>query len=533
MALRLRPMTVLLCAFAGHCCLAQPNGASPSATLGAIDIYSAFRLPPLKEKLLSGRTSGLSVIRRAAALGLSAGTATEAWQAGQGLLNEAEGISLVTPPHVVSFTGDKASALNRVLQKSLAVRVASPALSVDEPIRIAHSGTFLDLGAARLTANDALPYMLRVDTAAGVTLMGGEFAAGDSAILVNGSEHVLVQSVHIRGLKGNGVVVTHSSHVVIRGGEFTGLGRAPVLLHGGTSSTVVERNEIVRNAGSSNMSAAVVISDREVDVSVRGEALFGPDNYWVLEQPMQQRLHPPRGNLIVRNHLAWNASSAIYLDGAVGNIAALNLIEGNAKEGICLDNGATANVVTLNDVLQNGSRWGESDAVMEKDAIKAGGRLPNGTPAAKVPGISIDNAAFNVVFANQVTHNFGGGIKIVRTGYFNAIGLNTIFANNDGASDRFHFFGIELGAAGLDTPSPELEGAPSSGNIVFSNTIRGNHYSGIFFASGSDNNDVFDNVIIDAEKWALEAVVPMTNSSLNNLTVMPSRNIESGLTTPH
>ena len=111
---------------------------------------------------------------------------------------------------------------------------------------------------------------------------------------------------------------------------------------------------------------------------------------------------------------------------------------------------------------------------------------------------------YNIVFGNDVTHNFGGGIKLVRTGYFNIIGLNTTFSDNDGASTTFHFFGIELGAA--PGQSSELDFTPSCGNIIFSNPIRGTHYSGIFFDQGSDLNDVFDNTIMDALDWALESV---------------------------
>jgi hypothetical protein len=291
----------------------------------------------------------------------------------------------------------------------------------------------------------------------------------------------------------------------------------------------VQRNDITGNVGFSNLAAAVVVSDRKDDILSAGADVIKIDHDATVSQPIAQRLRPPHNNTIVMNHLAWNASSAVYIDGAVGTVIALNVIEGNAKEGMCLDNGATANVVTLNDILQNGSRWGESDEVMDKEFIKGGGRLPDGTPAEKVPGISIDNAIYNVVFSNNVAHNFGGGIKMVRTGYFNVIGLNSIFSNNEGASEKFHFFGIELGSAVKDTPNDEIDSTPSRGNIIFSNTIRGNHYAGIFFADGSDTNDAFDNVIMDAEKFALESVAPMPNSSLNNLTNMASRNIGSGL----
>jgi parallel beta-helix repeat protein len=346
---------------------------------------------------------------------------------------------------------------------------------------------------------------------------------------VNDCDNVTVTGASIHGLKGDGVVVTGSTAVVIRDNHIGGMGGASVVLHRGTTSTVVERNEIVRNLGSSNMAAAVLVTDRDVDISEKAENVMARDGYWPVSQPLTQRLKPPRNNVIALNHLAWNAASGIYVDGGAATVIAMNLIEGNAKEGICLDNGATANVITANEIVQNGNRWGESDAVMEKESIARGGRLPNGTPASKVPGISIDNAVYNIVFSNTISHNFGGGIKIVRTGYFNSIGLNTIFANNDGASEAFHFFGVELGAAPLDAPSVELDASPSRGNIVFSNAIRGSHYAGIFFAAGSDLNDAFDNIIMDTTNWALESVEPQANSSLNNLTNLPSRNIGSGL----
>ena len=162
----------------------------------------------------------------------------------------------------------------------------------------------------------------------------------------------------------------------------------------------------------------------------------------------------------------------------------------------------------------------------------AAGRLPDGTAVEKVPGISIDNAIYNIVFANQVWRNFGGGVKTVRTGYFNVIGLNTLDSDNEGQSDAYHYFGVEMGAAAGDAPSGELDFTASRGNIIFGNAIRGTHWSGVFFAGGSDFNDVFDNTIMNAENWALESESVMPNSTLNNLTFLPSRNISSGLQPP-
>src|SRR5581483_3239564 len=141
----------------------------------------------------------------------------------------------------------------------------------------------------------------------------------------------------------------------------------------------------------------------------------------------------------------------------------------------------------------------------------------------------LDNAMYNIIFQNTVESNYGGGIKLVRTGLFNLIGLNTLVSNAAGSSDQFHFFGIELGAAPGDLTTRELDITPSRGNVVFSNMIRGPHYAGIYFGMNSDHNEVFDNVIIGTTKWGLESVSEMFNNTINNLTVLPSRNISPGL----
>jgi hypothetical protein len=200
-----------------------------------------------------------------------------------------------------------------------------------------------------------------------------------------------------------------------------------------------------------------------------------------------------------------------------------NSIQGNVKEGLCLDNGATANVVTSNVIQQNGTRWGQTDQTLRLDFVE--GRLPDGTAAAKLPGISIDNGAYNIVYANNISHNSGGGIKMVRTGLFNVLGLNVLESNNDGETIYFRFFGIELGSAPGDAPSEELDFTPSRGNVIFSNVLRGTHSSGIYIEGGSDQNSIFDNVIKDVKIWAIESVLVMDNDAHDNITDAPSENV--------
>lgn len=510
---------------------AQSFGSAPSPRLTVTDLYSAFRLPPLMDAAndpLAPALSATQVGARAAVLGLNSQSPLDAWNTAAKVLETAARIDSPPAASTVAFTGATASALNRVLASGASsIILTAPSLAVDQPIEIPSRVT-LDLQQTLVTSATATPYMLRIDGASRVTVRGGQIAFGEAGILVNNSDSVRIEGVDLHDLTSDGIVVTGSQHVVVTGNRIHGVSGAAILLHRGTAYSVVEHNRAENNLGPSNMTAGIVLSDREVDLASNPLAIFGPDGYWVIAQPITSRLDPPHDNAIAYNDLFENASSGIYLDGAVRNAVVGNTMRGNTKEGLCLDNGATANVVASNIVQQNGDRWGELDWVLAEDQILAGGRLADGTAAEKAPGISLDNALYNIVFENNVTHNYGGGIKIVRTGFFNLIGLNTLFSDNDGSGPAFHFFGIELGAAtGSDTA--ELDYTPSEGNLVFSNAIRGTHYSGIFFDAGSTQNNVFDNTIMDATNWALESVQVMTNYTLNNLTNLQSRNIGSGL----
>jgi hypothetical protein len=505
---------------------------APASAIDATDIFTAFRLPPPRDAggdSLQSVLSSTQVGRRARWLSLNRESAVEAWSAAEKLMEDEPKPPCAAGP-TTRFLGKTASALNPLLgTPNASVEVVADSLQLDEPIQIRHSGVTLNFGHARLQPATGDPYLLVIQNATCVTVRGGEFASGRAGILIANSARVRVEDADLHDLSSSGIVVSGSSQVVLRGNALHEISGAPVVLHWGTQQAIVTDNNIVNNRGASNFTAAILISDREVDLAPDPNAIFASDGYWSISQPIDKRLHPPHDNLIVRNHIAANAASGIYVDGGVRTVIASNIIEGNAKEGLCLDNGSTANVVVSNSIERNGSRWGESDRVLGADHVLAAGRNPDGTPASKLPGVSIDNALYNVVFKNDVEHNLGGGVKIVRTGYFNVVGMNTIVSNNDGASPSFHFFGVELGSTGADAPSSEIDFTPSRGNLVFSNLIRGSHYAGVFFGPGSDRNEVFDNTVMDATNWALESVSVMDNHTLNNLTNLPSRNIGSGL----
>lgn len=121
---------------------------------------------------------------------------------------------------------------------------------------------------------------------------------------------------------------------------------------------------------------------------------------------------------------------------------------------------------------------------------------------------------------------------MVRTSYFNLIGLNTLVDNNEGSNAKLHYFGILVGQAKADESAWDLDFAPSRGNELFGNNIRGSHYAGIYFEAGADQNIVFDNSIFGALVWAMDSQQAQWEESFNNLSNLPLRNIDSGLD-PH
>ena len=124
------------------------------------------------------------------------------------------------------------------------------------------------------------------------------------------------------------------------------------------------------------MAAGIVVTDSEVDLTSNPRAIFGPDGYWVISQPMMQRLNPPHDNLIAWNSVIRRSASGIYSDGGIRTVIFANVLEGNSKEGLCLDNGSTANVVVSNVVHDNGERWGDPDTVLALDSILAADEAP-------------------------------------------------------------------------------------------------------------------------------------------------------------
>ena len=151
------------------------------------------------------------------------------------------------------------------------------------------------------------------------------------------------------------------------------------------------------------------------------------------------------------------------------------------------------------------------------------GRLEDGSSPLKLPGVSIDNSAYNIVSDNLIRENAGSGVKVVRSGYRNIVLENLIVDNSKGTNDNYHGFGVELGYASTpDQPVKGLDFTPSYENIVARNIVSGAHYSGIFLAQDSYCNDLIDNVIMGATDFSIENHSTYFNSGVGNNYNLPT-----------
>lgn len=283
---------------------------------------------------------------------------------------------------------------------------------------------------------------------------------------------------------------------------------------------MIEGNRIENNSGARNLTAGLVLCSMPIEDIETAYNPF-PDEmlYDILQSPHQLVV---RGNTVAQNH-----SSGIYSESGYLNYYVENTIYKNEKEGMCLDYGSFGNYITGCEIRQNGGRNRMSDEDLEADFILDQGRMADGSSPAKLPGISLDNTAYNTIYGNIVRDNYGSGIKAVRSAFSNTILCNQIIDNNRGASDTFHFFGIELSTdLNADEAVQGLDFTPCYENIIARNTISGGHYAGVFMGEDAFMNDIFDNTFMDCTDWAMESLSEKYNSTPNNMANMPTRGIE-------
>lgn len=416
-----------------------------------------------------------------------------------------------------TFTGKKASKLNVFLKKNVGNKIIInvPKLELDETIVIP-SDTWLIGNDVKVEGKEdnIIEYGILGEKVSNVCVEGIHFNGNlKHAIYFISSNQVLINNNTIENSYNKGVVVMGTCQYVniVRNSIFNN-GDGAIYLDGKISNGIIENNVINGNHGAGNLSAAIALS------SVPIQDVYTPYNQ-AQDEYLYDIVEVPFDNVIRENKIKYGYSSGIYSHGAYKNYIIDNQIIESDKEGICLDFGSFGTYVSNNDIINNGGRKRQSDSDLQQDFIEEYGRMEDGSSPAKLPGISLDNAAYNLLVGNKISKNYGSGVKMVRSSYRNLIMNNEISDNNYGENDYFHFFGVEMGYA--KKPDQEVKGMDFTSdyeNIVCRNVITGKHYSGVFFDTETYCNDLFDNVIIDSENFSVECISNKFNSVVGNCT---------------
>lgn len=424
----------------------------------------------------------------------------------------------------VNFTGSSLAELNDFLAANpgSTVEVISPALVMDATL-VVLTGTILHGNGAVLTpGNETLDKAIVLDQTENTAVTGFVINGGcNYGVYVKNSSSFYLADLDISNvsLKGLCVMGENTGFALVNNSIHENQNGA-IFLNGEISNGVIEGNRIENNSGARNLTAGLVLCSMPIEDIETAYNPF-PDEmlYDILQSPHQLVV---RGNTVAQNH-----SSGIYSESGYLNYYVENTIYKNEKEGMCLDYGSFGNYITGCEIRQNGGRNRMSDEDLEADFILDQGRMADGSSPAKLPGISLDNTAYNTIYGNIVRDNYGSGIKAVRSAFSNTILCNQIIDNNRGASDTFHFFGIELSTdLNADEAVQGLDFTPCYENIIARNTISGGHYAGVFMGEDAFMNDIFDNTFMDCTDWAMESLGEKYNSTLNNMANMPTRGIE-------
>lgn len=417
----------------------------------------------------------------------------------------------------ISFTGSIASQLNTLIAQSTDayITIESSTVRMDEPISM-KSGIALDAAGVTFTGStdDRVAQAVIAEDCTNFALYNLNLTAGcyEYGIYIIRSNTFTIENCTISNALYKGLVMMgENKNFTIRNNTVSYNGNGAVFLNGNISNGIIAGNDVVDNYGTRNLTAGIVMTSMEIDDYYTAYNEFKDEHLYNL-------LDTPHDIVLYQNNVKHNNSSGIYSDGAYQIYIVENIIYQNDKEGMCLDYGTFGAYVSNNIVKENGGRLRQSDEDLEADFVTTFGRLSDGSSPAKLPGISIDNSAYNTIVNNNVTQNYGSGVKMVRSAYRNIIMENSVSDNNKGKSDDFHFFGIEIGHESTpDEPVKGLDFTASYENIVCRNIVTGSNYAGVFLAVESYCNDVFDNTILGSEWYAIECHSNMFNSMPNNI----------------
>ena len=321
---------------------------------------------------------------------------------------------------------------------------------------------------------------------------------GRNIIAVSESKDFHIRECRIEKAEGYAVIVHHCTRFHITKSVFKKNLASGVMVLGASSQGLISQCRCEDTTGYFNFDAAIHLCalSETVEFTDIPEKCHGAFS-------ILQKVHRPFGIVIENCVLKGARAQGIYLEGAINCLIRNNILTKNNKEGICFDWGSCYNIFKRNDVSFNGNRSNLSKEEILADFIDKYPVLKDGSSSAKLAGISLDNGCMNQIVDNKITKNYGGGIKFVRSSFFNEVKGNLIAFNVRGRN-RFMPF-----CYGISAPEPRpgaidrefkdkkaalLDLLPSQLNTFLQNIIRGQLKESIHTGEKSTCNLSIDNV---------------------------------------
>jgi hypothetical protein len=314
-------------------------------------------------------------------------------------------------------------------------------------------------------------FFVHLEDCADFVVDGLALRRGRNAVFLHRCRRFRVANLDLSDLEGYGVILFDCSEFVVEGVRSRGLLCSAVTAIGDTRMGAIRRVRARGGRGFLNCDAGGVVllhcTDRvgPEDVPERCQEARS-----ILEKTKRPRCIDMAG-IDARGCRA----QGIYLAGALACRVSRSVLARSNKEGICFDWGTALCELTLSVVSGNGRRASPSAEEIRADFIGRFPTLPDGSSAAKLPGVSMDNAAFNTVSRCLLVGNHGGAAKFVRACVGNRVEMNAGWSNS--AGDNAHMRFPRYADAGAFDPLGEFGGSalcdlgPSRGNAIRRNLV--------------------------------------------------------------
>jgi len=358
----------------------------------------------------------------------------------------------------------------------------------------------LDLSGVniRMSTHNRAKIQIKLINCSNFVVLGGAISNSRNFLCAYSCQQFLLTDINLRECEGYGFIIANSSLFRVKNNSFVDGLAAGLYCLGETSYGVISGNKFTGGTGFLNCDAGLHINHCTPYLSFDMIPDQSHEDAKITEKTMK-----PRFLFVEGNSFSYNRAQGIYCEGALFCSFKENLIHSNNKEGVCFDWGCAFNFFTHNSLAFNGERSSLTQQEIKIDAIEQYPLLLDGSSSCKLPALSIDNGSFNIIVSNSILRNFGGGIKMVRSGISNIIAFNTFSDNYLGINEHFRaFHGLTLLAMGSETEfNPDcanLDFLPSKGNIISGNTFSGTSHYLAFYAVPSCTSNYFldDNLCL-------------------------------------